>query len=938
MDLLEDADGMVRDLAKATVIELFKNAPNGAKSDLKRQLKNFKVRPAIEQAIVKSLTPSTSRPGTPADAPPARSTLAVSTSSAVERPVTPAAEPPRADSVEPQYVNTHRELDDIFKEMAWWFEGKETEQNWSKREESVGTLRRLNAGNAPSDFLDTFVPGLRAMLDGIIKAVTSLRTSLSKEGCSLVQDLAMTLGPAMDPLVELLMQTLIKLCAATKKIASQQACQTVDIIISNVSYNQRLMQHVWAACQDKNVQPRTYVTGWLKTILKKEAGHRAQMEHSGGVDLMEKCIKKCLGDPNPAVREKMRSTFWVYHSVWPARADAIKDNLDATAQKLLNKDPGNPDAASSGASTAARPGSSLSKSTASRPGLREAVSAQKRAMMDAKKKLPARPGSAMAQISPAVSKTSDSKTNDTATTSAATKPSARARPESGTVSVNAGGMSMAPVRPARRRPEMAPRPATAGPYSVRDQPSSMEADSPSNFVRPSKAAVPKQPASKDTTPKRTAAPRTRPGHQSHASESSIPSPSTARFRAAAAASGVSPRGSPAKLKTVQSAPVPRSPARAEQKQLQEEAVEPLEPPMSPPVAEPASQEEGKQEQQPPVQPGRETTPVVAVLELEPDFKPQPPAGPPLKVYEDPFVGEPTTPKPTFTGPVLEDKPVNEDAAILQQQQQQQQNATLAEPGAAMESPEKTKQNLRLVDSGLAKIEARSLEVHGFRRMQSLLRDSKMVLGNAKMERLLMGLFRYLEDPMEGTASDKSQDVKAQILTTIKLLLTRDPESFRPHVSDCLVSLVRTRSAYDGRSHIVSGLEVLSAELASLGDACEIVVVLCSKLAGYSDSSPEGCRALSMGLLIIKSLLDKASATAPSTLPLNEGDLSALSTLTTRCLDSADSRVRMDAVQLCVALHTCVGEARFWDALSSVKDDPKSLITYYIVKKQREQQK
>lgn len=303
-----------------------RNASNAAKSDLKRQLKNFKVRPAIEQAIVKSLAPTSARPDTPSEAvAPSRPPLAASTSSAPsERPMTPAVDA-RAESIEPQYVNTHRELDDIFKEMAWHFEGRESEQNWNKREESIITLRRLNAGNAPADFHDAFVAGLRGMLDGIIKAVNSLRTSLSKEGCGLVQDIAISLGPSIDPMVELLMQTLVKLCAATKKIASQMACQTVDVLISRVSYSQRLMQHMWAACQDKNVQPRTYVTGWLQAILKKEAGHRSHVEHTGGVDLIEKCIKKGLADANPAVREKMRSTFWAFWRVWPARADAYDD-------------------------------------------------------------------------------------------------------------------------------------------------------------------------------------------------------------------------------------------------------------------------------------------------------------------------------------------------------------------------------------------------------------------------------------------------------------------------------------------------------------------------------------------------------------------------------------------------------------------------------------
>src|SRR5690625_483298 len=186
-------------------------------------------------------------------------------------------------------------------------------------------------------------------------------------------------------------------------------------------------------------------------------------------------------------------------------------DLDSTAQKLLNKDPNNPNSPKKGADPPARPGLGLSRSTmtSSKPSLREAMLAQKKAL--AAKNLPARPGSAMAHISPV--RTTTTTTSNHSHAAAPAKPSGTRSRTEPTTAVNAGGMSVAPMRPARRRPEMAARPATAGPYSVRDQPSSVEVDSPETLR--SKHAAPKP---KDTTPKRTA-PRTRPGHATHASES-----------------------------------------------------------------------------------------------------------------------------------------------------------------------------------------------------------------------------------------------------------------------------------------------------------------------------------------------------------------------------------------------------------------------------------
>ncbi|WXC66479.1 suppressor of tub2 mutation [Fusarium graminearum] len=967
MELLEDADGMVRDAAKNTVIELFRSAPNAAKSDLKRQLKTFKVRPAIEQAIVKELIPTSSRPETPAapaeptPEPAPRKTFSASTSSAAERPITPGIDT-KPEVLEPLYVNTNRELDDMIKEMAWFFEGKETEHNWLKRENSVHKLRRLIAGNV-TDFSDTFLAGVKSILDGIIKVITSLRTSLCKEGCGLIQEIAYTFGPAMDPLIEQLMQCFVKLSAGTKKISSQLANVTVNTILSQVTYTPRLMQHIWFACQDKNVAPRTYATEWLKTILKKEGHHKHHLEHTGGVDIVEKCLKKGLADANPAVREKTRSTFWVFWGIWPAKADAIMADLDGTAQKLLNKDPSNPNSAKA-AESVARPGLGLSKSTmgTSKPSsIREAMMAQRKA--NAAKNLPARPGSAMAQLSP--------EKITTTTSSASSKSSgARSRPET-------GGMSGAPMRPSRKRPEMAARPATAGPYSVRD----MDPGSPES-VRS------KTPKPRETTPKRTV-PRTRPGHASHASESSLASPSSVRTGQKSAAS---PRASPTKLKQSQSTMLSMSsPSRADEdftmlvpsmanfRTSQRPAPPPQRAASVPPeapeelstlvteiapqnipqaAAEPTSQPTLEPELEPQPEPEATPTPVVdPVAEAvdqtmdetvkpeepvhiipEPVIEPTPepsasmqadqaPAAsaPTLQVYEDPFTDEQTNSKPTFNLPVLEDKPVNADTASLPSVHAQSpvtQN---------IEAPDRAKQSLRLLESGIKRIKAKTLDVHGFRKLQSLLRDSKGIFADDKFEALLIGLFQYLEDPLSGTSPEKAQDIKAQILATIRLLLKKERDNFQPHVSRGLESLLETRSAYDIRAHIVSGVEVLADELVTIGDGSEIVVVLTRRLQNVDSSTTEGSRILSTGMHVLRTMLDKR----PNFMPTGT-ELGQLAALAGRCLASTDSGVRMDAVQLCVALHSRVGEQTFWDALKDVQDDPKSLITYYIVKRQREQ--
>jgi CLIP-associating protein 1/2 len=86
----------------------------------------------------------------------------------------------------------------------------------------------------------------------------------------------------------------------------------------------------------------------------------------------------------------------------------------------------------------------------------------------------------------------------------------------------------------------------------------------------------------------------------------------------------------------------------------------------------------------------------------------------------------------------------------------------------------------------------------------------------------------------------------------------------------------------------------------------------------------------MGLHVLRELLDVKKGFVPT-----DEDVATMCRLTSRCIDSSESGVRLDAVQLCVAIHAGVGETRFWSPMGGIKDDSKSLITYYIVKRQRE---
>lgn len=535
--------------------------------------------------------------------------------------------------------------------------------------------------------------------------------------------------------------------------------------------------------------------------------------------------------------------------------------------------------------------------------------AQKKAAM-ATKNLPARPGSAMSSFSP-MRTVSSSSTTSNASHNPESAPVRAGRTESSTT-VSHGGLSVAPMRPTKfrpaPRPELIARPATAGPYSVRRPghgPSNSDSSTTSpSTSRPTKARTPS--ASSNSPPKKPIArPNTshssRPttSQSSYASHSSHTSPAKSTVSRAAHSPRPSPAKGPIKVKSAMNLMSP-SPSKADEELTM----------VVPTITGLNSS----------------NTPKAQLIDSSDDEDTVTPLRP-VKVYEDPFssTDDQTTPRPAITASVLEEVPVNEDAANVTRNGL---HGTDADKLSQM-SPEKFKQNTRLLESGINKIKAKSLDVHGFRKLQGMIRDNKIGFVDNKFDDLLLGLFEYLEAPLISLPPEKIQDVKAQILATIKLMYKKDRELFRPHVLKGFESILATRSCYDARAHIVSGLELLADELVTLADSKQTTETITSQLQS-EQMNLEGCRTLSMGLHVLKELIDFKKDFVPTFEEVNE-----MCALAARCLESSESGVRMDAVQLCVSVHSRVGENQFWSALGGVKDDPKSLITYYIVKRQRE---
>lgn len=1041
---LEDADGTVREAAKSVLIELFADAPDRAKVDLKRQLKAYSVRHAIESQIIAQIAAPSGAPAParapaaaehsqeaepePARAPRARPTAADHAQSLANSINSEAAQPPPQEVVpmDPVYVHSQRELEDLFRDMLPHFAGKEDEHNWMPRDKSVTKLRRLLKGNAPNDYHHAFMAGIKSMVEGILKAANSLRTTMSSNACQLVRELASTLGPALDPHVEILLQSFIKMSANTKHIAAENGKSTTDAIFQNCTFHVRMLQHIWMTAQEKNVQQRQCVPEWLRTILKRQANYRGHFESSGALELAEKIIKKGVDDANPKVKEGMRATYWTFAKSWPEKAEAIISKLDPKTRTALEKDPNNPNAFLHNSQTLApptsRPGGASSRST-----LREVMAEQRKAK--AAGRTMDRPNSAM-ELSPSKSKSiSNLRTAARAPSNLSSVQRSESRnatnptePPSSTGAKKTGSSLMSgPVRRPRRAEIQ--RPQTADPYASRRM---LRPETPGNasplgspHTRGTGASKASMPTSSSTAKSRAAygspagslarhSPMTGHGHASvdsrptskgsitssrahhqHSSSHNDGDDDTTTLAAphSRPAGGVtrgrngtfSPghyRGGPAQTMSVdngivamnedegftmvlpnmltaensrQRSPLAmRSPMKAMFDEARERATK-----LSP-EAQRVIDDAGR------VSPDRQGASSPSKNEE-------------VQIYEDPFTEDGPQSSAADDRRILGELPVNENVRLRSPTQsvgslpsptdspRQDGDSRSAAADAGLTSASTTTnttngatpgdqdrnevlRNRRLLASGIERIRSKTLDAHGFRRVQDLAKCRLDIWeGGSKYDELMAVLLEYLqsfdrEAKLVTLPPAKAAGLKAQALGSVRALLTVHRKAAASwHARALLMVLVCRRglaessggssSASSSNSHVLADLQRTADDIVAAAAPATCIDALLTHLP--TEPSP---RAVGMALELLRHLLLAAKD--------RDVDLGADRKVQLACtaaahLADADAEVRKADVDLASELFEAFGphaKEAFWGAFKGVEEGRLGLLTYYIAKK------
>ncbi|KAL8859281.1 MAG: hypothetical protein Q9178_004219 [Gyalolechia marmorata] len=874
----------------------------------------------------------------------------------------------------PLFLASRHDLEDIFTAMRPCFEDKESEDNFKLRDQAITKLRRLTVGNAPNELSDTYAIGIKTLIDGIIKVVNSLRTTVSKNGCDLIQEMAKAQISNMDHIAEIVLPHLVKLCASTKKIAAEKANETTTIVISNVSYNIYLMKLIWSACDDKNVQPRKYATGWLKTLVGKHRDNKHVFEKGDGLPLFEKCLKKGLADTNPDVRQAMRPTYWAFIRLWPERSAGILSTLSDQHRKVLRSE-------TSDAATAPPP-----PRVASAAAVKSAASKPKQSIKDtiAAKRQAAKVEKAPAPEPKIATSSASTKSDKIAVAPNKVSTSAPSDPRPASVATATRTLSSAPVRPARlmRKPTTTAKmqtpdfsksaievPKAASPKPAAKVKRPCSAGSIEATKLPESAPQVSPPLSSTTSApglshhrKMASPPLTLLGERSKSSESA-PQVSQ-RISPTTSAPGLSPHRKMASppLKSPESDPqVSRSlspttsapglsPHRKmapppltllrERSNSSESALQ-YSRPLSPTTSAPG------------LSPHRElaTPPIITMLRqrsLSPASSDKPTSKTSETLSATSF-DRPTKPicsrKEGLARKALEELDINEaiskpsrGEAVSQEKwmKVERHQLTLSSPQEEMHlRPANLDYLRRKMFMRISDIKVGTYRLSTFREIQCMIRGSWPVLGDDAelFDELLFALFNLIESwscAELGTVRDCGSDHNTQVLLTLRVMLRYHNNLFSTYYPRALTALLSAARKQDDSTHMRFGLEdtvkavIQECDVGNLEDSIDSILDFLESYTEPKHRQPEH-----LGLLALTELMNLSD---PERLCRPVDQARRLGRLAARSMRSTYPELRQRAVEFAMTYASFLADDKeFWKLTSDISNDRARLLTYYFTK-------
>ncbi|KAJ2617047.1 suppressor of tub2 mutation [Coemansia sp. RSA 1804] len=227
-----------------------------------------------------------------------------------------------------------------FSRTVGCFAGRETEENWNQREKAVCLYRGIIWGNAAVEFHGDLATLLKEHIHELLKAVESLRTSLSSHAMGLCEDISIRLGPHVSTIVDVIVDALLKQCAQTKKIGAQRASKSLEVVYRHFPLRPKAIDTLRLRMSDKSATIRHAIVTVCSTVLRS---HRTQLglpdrRNTDVLTTIGGVTKAGVSDSQPSVREASRELFWELYMTSALHANQISVGFPDNIRAALNRD------------------------------------------------------------------------------------------------------------------------------------------------------------------------------------------------------------------------------------------------------------------------------------------------------------------------------------------------------------------------------------------------------------------------------------------------------------------------------------------------------------------------------------------------------------------------------------------------------------------------
>lgn len=238
----------------------------------------------------------------------------------------------------------------------------------------------------------------------------------------------------------------------------------------------------------------------------------------------------------------------------------------------------------------------------------------------------------------------------------------------------------------------------------------------------------------------------------------------------------------------------------------------------------------------------------------------------------------------------------------------------------------------MIDKGITRIRAKALDVHGYRKLQGLIKYHDAIFTDeAKYDEMLLALLDALEAPGDDKRSPLGRplDLKTQILVTIRLMFTYNRTYFSAYYPRVMTALVNTRKQYELTNHIVSGLEETAEDIVAACRPPDVIDAVLD-LIETEEQDEKGYRAVTMGIYVLTGLLRRLNK---NRVYLSQPELERFGKFANKSLTQPQPDIRRAITEFCVELHEMVNNDEvFWRMIDSPVGDHRNLLTYFIARK------